>query len=262
MSDPTPQIERAGTLACRFIPLVVILVAAGLMYVAVGDRALSLEALVRHRMTIDAFVAAHRTVAVVVFIAIYILAVTLSVPGSWFLTVTGGFLFGVPLGAAAAVVGATIGATFVFLIARTALAEPLLRRAGSRITLIAKGFRDDAFSYLLFLRLVPAFPFFLVNLVSAVAGVRLSPFVGATALGIVPAAIVYTFAGTGLDAIIAAQQATYRICVDGGGVDCRMNFSPQDVLTPHLLCALVGLAVLALVPVVVHRISDRRKTAK
>ena len=90
--------------------------------------------------------------------------------------------------------------------ARTALGEPLLRRAGPRATQLAQGFRADAFSYLLFLRLVPAFPFFLVNLVPAFAGVRLAPFIAATALGIIPGALVYAFAGTGLDSVIAAQQ--------------------------------------------------------
>ena len=88
-------------------------------------------------------------------------------------------------------VGATIGATLIFLVARTALGEPLLRRAGPRADQLAQGFRDDAFSYLLFLRLVPAFPFFLVNLVPALAGVRLGPFVAATALGVIPAAVVF-----------------------------------------------------------------------
>ena len=140
------------------------------------------------------------------YIGLYIVAVALSLPGAAFLTVAGGFLFGLAVGASAAVVGATVGATIIFLVARTALGEPLLRRAGPRAEQLAKGFREDAFSYLLFLRLVPAFPFFLVNLVPAFAGVRLRPFLAATALGIIPAALVYAFAGTGLDSVITAQQ--------------------------------------------------------
>ncbi len=244
------------------MPLAVVVLAAGAIYVAVGDRALSLEALVKNRMAIDDFVAAHWLLAILAFIAIYLCSVALSVPGSWFLTVTGGFLFGVAVGAVAAVIGATAGATVIFLIARTALAEPLLRRAGPRVKLIAQGFREDAFSYLLFLRLVPAFPFFLVNLVPAVAGVRLAPFLGATVLGVIPAAVVYALAGTGLGSVIAAQQAAYRNCLADGGTDCRMSFSPQDVLTPQLVCALFGLALLALVPVMVHRLRGRARAAK
>src|SRR5262245_66206788 len=107
------------------------------------------------------------------YIGVYIVAVALSLPGAAFLTIAGGFLFGVILGASAAVVGATIGAAIIFLIARTALGEPLLRRAGPRASQLANGFREDALSYLLFLRLVPDFPFFVFKLVFLLAGVVL-----------------------------------------------------------------------------------------
>ena len=157
-------------------------------------------------MAIDGFVRGHRVLAVLAYIGIYIITVAVSLPGAAFLTVAGGFLFGVVVGASAAVVGATIGATLIFLVARTALGEPLLRLAGPRANQLAKGFRDDAFSYLLFLRLVPVFPFFLVNLVPAFAGVRLGPFIAATALGVIPAAVVFALAGTGLDSVIMAQK--------------------------------------------------------
>jgi uncharacterized membrane protein YdjX (TVP38/TMEM64 family) len=199
--------------------------------------------------------------ALLAFIALYIVAVALSVPGAVFLTVSGGFLFGVVAGASAAVIGATIGATLIFLVARTALGEPLLRRAGPRAQQLAQGFRDDAFSYLLFLRLVPAFPFFLVNLVPAFAGVRLGPFVAATALGVIPAALVYAFAGTGLDSVIAAQKHTYQDCLAAGHADCHLTFDAKDILTPQLLGALVALGLLALVPVVVRRWRARRRAS-
>ena len=104
-----------------------------------------------------------------------------------------------------------------FLTARTALGDPLLRRAGPRAHRLARGFREDAFSYLLFLRLVPAFPFFLVNLVPAFAGVRLGPFIAATAIGIIPGAIVFALAGVGLDSMIAAQKNSGDQCIAAGG---------------------------------------------
>ena len=113
-------------------------------------------------------------------------------------------------------IGATIGATLIFLVARTALGEPLLRRAGPRAEQLAQGFRDDAFSYLLFLRLVPAFPFFLVNLVPAFARVRLGPFVAATALGVIPARLPLPLPAPGLDSIIAAQKTAYQDCLAAG----------------------------------------------
>jgi uncharacterized membrane protein YdjX (TVP38/TMEM64 family) len=210
-------------------------------------------------MTIDDFVTAHRLLAVLAYIALYIAAVALSLPGAIFLTVAGGFLFGLAVGASAAAVGATIGGTIIFLVARTAFGEPLLCRAGPRVAQLAQGFRDDAFSYLLFLRLVPAFPFFLVNLVPAFAGVRLLPFVAATALGVIPGAIVYALAGTGLDSVIVVQNDVYNTCLASSRTDCQMIFNAKDVLTPQLIGALVALGLLALVPVVVKRLRARAR---
>ena len=115
------------------------------------------------------------------------------------------------------------------------------RRAGPRAGKLAEGFRADAFSYLLFLRLVPAFPFFLVNLVPAFAGVQLAPFVAATALGIIPGALAFAFAGTGLDSVIAAQKAAYRRCLAAGRADCQLDFNAAGILTPQLLGALIAL---------------------
>src|SRR5664279_45606 len=235
--------ERPPNFVRRLVPLAAVIVLAGIAYCAFGRDTLSLEALVRHRAGIDAFVTEHRLLAVLAYIGIYVGVVALSVPGAIFLTVSGGFLFGLLVGAAAAVVGATIGATIIFLVARTALGEPLLRRAGPRAVKLAQGFRDDAFSYLLFLRLVPAFPFFLVNLVPAFAGVRLGPFVLATALGVIPASFVYALAGTGLDSVISAQEDSFQDCLAAGRADCHLTFDPRDILTPELLGALVALGL-------------------
>src|SRR6476661_4131415 len=206
MSASSPPADRPRSLARRLLPLAVIVILAGAGYFAVGGGTVSLESLVRYRSTIDTFVADHSFLAILAYIGIYVAAVALSLPGGAFLTVVGGFLFGIVVGASAAVIGATIGATLIFLVARTALGEPLLRRAGPRARQLAKGFRDDAFSYLLFLRLVPVFPFFLVNLVPAFAGVHLRSFVAATAIGVIPAVVVFSLAGTGLDSVIAAQK--------------------------------------------------------
>jgi len=251
MSAPPPSLAR------RLLTLAVIVLAAVALYLAFGRGALSLEALVRHREAIDAFVAEHRLFALLGYVGIYAVAVSFSVPGATFLTVAGGFLFGLLTGAAAAAIGATIGATVIFLVARTALGEPLLARAGPRARQLAQGFRDDAFSYLLFLRLVPAFPFFLVNLVPAFAGVKLKTFVAATALGIIPGVFAYAFAGTGLDSVIAAQKASYDACVAAGRAGCRLSFNAGDVLTPQLIGALVALGLLALVPALIKRLKAR-----
>ncbi len=256
MSDAAP---KTGSLLRRLIPLIAIVVLAAGAYLTFGRGMISLEALVRHRAAIDAFVMDHRVLAVLAYIALYVVTVALSLPGASFLTVAGGFLFGLAIGASAAVIGATLGATVIFLVARTALGEPLLKRAGPRASQLAQGFRDDAFNYLLFLRLVPAFPFFLVNLVPAFAGVKLSTFVAATALGIIPGGTVYAFAGTGLDSVIAAQKDAYDACMAAGRADCHLTFNAQGILTPELIGALVALGVLALVPVVVKRLRARSR---
>ena len=262
MSASAPSSSKTRGFVRRLLPLLVIVAAAVAVYLAFGRGMISLEALVQHRASIDTFVGDHRMLAVLAYIGLYIVAVALSLPGATFLTVTGGFLFGLPLGAAAAVIGATAGATVIFLVARTALGEPLLRRAGPRAVKLAEGFREDAFSYLLFLRLVPAFPFFLVNLVPAFAGVRLGPFVAATALGIIPGAVAYAFAGTGLDSVIAAQKHVYEACMAAGHAGCHLTFDAAAILTPKLIGALVALALLALVPVVVKHLRARMRTVE
>ena len=137
-----------------------ILVVFALVYAMGWHRHVSLETLVRNRAFLDNFIAGHFVAALAIFIGIYITAVALSVPGAVVLTISSGILFGVIVGGLASVIGATIGATIIFLIAKTALGEHLAQRAGPLATKLAEGFREDAFSYLLFLRLVPAFPFF------------------------------------------------------------------------------------------------------
>jgi uncharacterized membrane protein YdjX (TVP38/TMEM64 family) len=259
MSPPEPSAARPRGVFRRLLPLIAIILVAVAAYVIFGRGVISLDELVRHRGEIADFVGAHRVLAVIAYIALYIVVVALSLPGAAFLTVSGGFLFGLGLGAAAAVVGATVGATVIFLGARRALGEPLLKRAGPRAVKLAQGFRDDALSYLLFLRLVPAFPFFLVNLVPAFAGVRLGTFVVATALGVIPGAVAYAFAGTGLDSVIAAQKNAYDACVAAGRAGCHLAFDAKDILTPELIGALIALGLLALLPVVVKRLRRRAR---
>jgi uncharacterized membrane protein YdjX (TVP38/TMEM64 family) len=174
------------------------------------------------------------------------------------LTLTGGILFGGVVGGAAAVVGATIGATIIFLIAKTAFGEHLAKRAGPAVGKLIGGFRADAFNYLLFLRLVPLFPFFLVNLVPALAGVRLVTFVAATFLGIIPGGFAFAFVGAGLESVIRAQSAAYNACLAAGRTDCRFDFDVKAVVTPELLAGFAALGVIALIPVVVKRWRARR----
>lgn len=249
---------RGGRLY-RYLPLAALLVILGLVLAMGWYRHLSLETLVHYRDSINALIARHWLGAVAAFVALYAGVVGLSVPGATILTIAGGILFGAAIGGVAAVIGATAGATIIFLIARTAFGERLVRRAGPLAERFAAGFRADGFNYLLFLRLVPAFPFFLVNLAAALVGLRLSTFVAATAVGIVPATFAFAFFGAGLQSVMIAQESTYRACVTAGGDHCRLDFSLTKAVTPELLAALVMLGVVALIPVLVKRLRARSR---
>lgn len=246
----------------RFAPIVVIVLAMAAVFATGAHRHISLETLVRHRMAIEAFISGHFLTAFAAFIGIYVVVVALSIPGSLILSISGGILFGTLVGGLANLVGATTGATIVFLIAKSACGESLARRAGPLARKIADGFCANAFSYLLFLRLIPAFPFFLVNLAPALVGVKLSTFVGATALGILPGTFAFAFLGSGLDSVIAAQEVAYRACLASGRTDCAVNFDLGMIVTPQLITALVALGVFALVPVVVKRVRAHNARAR
>jgi uncharacterized membrane protein YdjX (TVP38/TMEM64 family) len=266
IADNDPSSASASAASWQFslrrvVPLAVIAFVS-IAVVALGwNRQVSFEAVARHHDALRAFIAVHEISAVAAYIALYIVAVALSVPVGFYLTVSGGILFGAVLGGVAAVVGATVGAICIFLIAKSAFGEHLARRAGPLAEKLAKGFRADAFSYLLFLRLVPIFPFWLINLAAALLGVRLTTFAAATALGIIPATFVFAFVGAGLDSVIDAQQAAYRSCLAAGGADCRLEFHMKAAVTPELLAAFAALGVLALVPVLVKRLRARARVA-
>jgi uncharacterized membrane protein YdjX (TVP38/TMEM64 family) len=251
---PSEPVGRERGLIRRIAPLAAIVVLAGIVILSGWHRALSLESIVRHHATLTTLVDRNMLTALAAFIAIYVAVVALSLPGGTILTITGGLLFGCVLGACAALIAATVGATIIFLIARSAVGEFLLRRAGPRLSRLAAGFRAHAFSYLLFLRLVPVFPFFLVNLAPALVGVRLMPFVTATALGIIPATFAFAFAGAGLNGVIDSQAQSFRACEAAGHADCKVDFDVTAALTPQLFAALLILGVLALVPVVAKRL--------
>jgi len=226
----------------RLLPLAVLVLLIGAAFAFRIDRYLTLDALRDNRAALLAFVQANGVLAACAFVLVYAAVVALSVPGAAIMTLAGGFLFGIVLGASLTVIGATLGATLLFLIARSAAGDFLRQRAGPFLARMSDGFSKDAFFYLLFLRLVPAFPFWAVNLAPALLGMRLAPFVVATALGIIPGTVVYTAFGASLGQVFDA----------GGHVDLKTVFSPT------LIAALIGLGLLALAPVVVKRFREKR----
>ena len=196
-----------------------------------------------NRQALKAWVDDAYGLAALAFIAAYIVAVTFSLPIGLVLSIAGGFLFGWIPGTVFIVIGATIGATLLFLVAKTSLGEPLRAKLRNKefFRKLADGFDEDSFNYLLFLRLVPVFPFWAVNLAPSVLGVPLRTYVVATFLGIIPGAAVYASVGNGLGAVFDA----------GGTPDVGL------ILRPEILLPILALAVLSLVPVLLKRLRNR-----
>ncbi len=226
----------------RITILVGFLAALVMIFMSGAGDYLSLEALSANRERLLDFVQSNAVVAILAFMGIYVAAVAFSIPGAIWLTIAGGFVFGSLAGTLYIVVAATIGATLVFLLARYVLGDVLRAKAGNALKKMEDGFRKNALSYLFVLRLVPLFPFFLVNLVPAFLGVPLRTYVIGTFFGIIPGTFVYATVGAGIGDALAA----------GAGVD------PAAALRqPTVIGALAGLVVLALIPVAYKRIKSR-----
>lgn len=197
----------------------------------------SFDSLKTNREQILQFTQTHPFLSPIIFIAFYSLITALSIPGAIFVTIIGGYIFPLPYSTLYVLVGATIGASIVFLAAKTALSAFLLRKAQPKaIEKIQKGFEKHASYYLLFLRLVPIFPFWLINILPAFLKVRFSTFLWTTVIGIIPGAYILSSAGRELGKIISTQQ----------------EFSIQSFfsLKMKILLALVG--ILMLLPVVMN----------
>ena len=205
------------------------------------DRYFTFESLKAHRVELQDFVARNLIFAVLIYVAGYALLTAASLPIATLVTLVGGFLFGAVAGTALTVVGATAGATVVFLVARTAFGDALRLRARPYIGRMEAGFARNAFSYMLFLRLMPIFPFFAVNIVPAFLGVKTRTYVATTFLGIIPGTAVYNIVGAGLGSIFDSGEA----------------FTLAGVVTPEIVIGLAGLALLALAPVLVRRLRHR-----
>lgn len=205
------------------------------------QESLNFETLKHHRYQVLKLVSTHYSFSVMIFILLYIALVTLSVPGATFMSITGGFLFGLLGGVVYVVLGATIGATFLFLLARFVFADFAKEKAGPWLQKMKRGFQKNALNYMLFLRLIPLAPFFIVNFAAAVLDVPLRIYVLGTFFGIIPAALVYVFVGTGLGSIF----------------DRGETFTAKGLLTPEMIIALFGLAFLSILPVIYKKIKKK-----
>jgi uncharacterized membrane protein YdjX (TVP38/TMEM64 family) len=203
--------------------------------VALGlDLDLALELLHEHHGWLLGFVAGAPALASMLFMVIYAAAVAISVPGVAILTVIGGYLFGWFHGTALVLIAATMSATGVFLLTRSAVDDRLRLRAGPAVQRFADGFRRNALSYGFALNLVPIFPYALIIAVPAACNVSLATFVAGMFLGLVPGTFLFAGLGDGLDDVLAS------------GVPLRLT----SFVTPEIVLSLGGLAALALVPAV------------
>jgi uncharacterized membrane protein YdjX (TVP38/TMEM64 family) len=225
----------------RLLPAAILLVALGAVFYFDLHLYFTFESLKENRETLLGWRNDHFILSILAFIIFYAVSAAISLPGAIWLTILGGFLFGTVGGGFAVVIGATLGAVVIFLAARYAFADYFHSKVGGAIQRMEDGFRKNAFSYLLVLRLVPLFPFWLVNLVPAFLGVSLPVYAISTLLGIIPGTFVYASIGNGLGHIID----------EGGTPDLSLIWSPE-VLFP-----LLGLAALSAIPPAYRYVKDR-----
>jgi uncharacterized membrane protein YdjX (TVP38/TMEM64 family) len=260
---PAEEEQRLkGATARRLVPLLVLVAAAALVFSQGWHEYLSLQHVAANRDMLKGYIADNYVLTLLGYMAIYVVVVALSLPGGAILTLVGGFLFGWLVAGIATVFAATAGATIIFLIARTSLGEPLAARAGPWLEKLRGGFQENAISYLLFLRLVPVFPFWLVNLAPALLGVTFSTYVIGTLFGIIPGTFAFAFAGVGLDSVIEAQRAAYESCLAAnpgtGSEVCEFTLDPSAILTTELLIAFAALGAVALIPVLLKKVRKNR----
>lgn len=230
LSNQSPS-QRWGKL---LVLLLVMAGIAGFFYFDL-DRYLSLDSLKANRDALLAYTQQHYWEAASLFVIAYIAQTALSLPGGAILTLAGGFLFGPAMGTLLVNIGATTGATLAFLAARYVLRDWVERKFGDRLAPIQAGFAQHAFNYLLTLRLIPIFPFFLVNLVSGLTRISLGTYVGATAIGIIPGSFVYAYAGRQLGTIN----------------------SLSEIASPQVLLAFTLLGLFALLPILYRKVTGK-----
>jgi uncharacterized membrane protein YdjX (TVP38/TMEM64 family) len=224
----------------RFVPIAVLAAGAALAYFLAGDY-LSLETVKQHRAALIDWRDSNLVTACMAFLAVYVIAVAFSVPGAIWLTMAGGFLFGTILAAVLTVFAATVGATIIFLAARSSLGAFLHERAGPWLKRVDDEVAQGEISFLLVMRLIPVIPFFVANLAPAIVNVRLRNFIWTTFVGIAPATTVISSVGAGLGEVLDR----------GAEPDIGVIFQP------HVLLPLLGLATLASLPVILRKIRDR-----
>ncbi len=242
-----------------WVPLVlIVLVGLAAFVFGVADF-LSLPAIIKAHDALVAYVADRPVAALAAYCGLHILAVVLSIPGGSLLTIMGGIMFGGLTAGLMTTVMVTIGSLAVFLIARTALGDWMKRRAerlGPRLASLAEGFRHNAFTVIVVLRLIPMMPYWASNALPALFNVSIPVFVGATLIGLLPWTASFAFFGDAFAGIVAAQEAANPGCAVAETCDID-----PSALTSGPVLAGFAIALLSLIPVAAHWWFRRRRAA-
>lgn len=216
----------------RLWPIYLIIGAISVMLANGWHKFLSLETLQTQRELLTSFVSENFVIAVIAYLVVYACATLFMIPGALWITISGGFLFGLVGGSMMTVVGATVGASALFFAAKTSIGTTLQDKAGPFVKKMEAGFQEDAMAYMFALRFLPIVPFPVANIAPAILGAKYSQYALTTALGIIPAVIAYTWIGAGLGATFDAGETP-----DLAG------------LAKNLVPALAALGVVSLIPV-------------
>lgn len=252
-SENSPKVSRKATSVpppkkagvWRYAPVAFVVAGLALGYALGLQDYLSLGFLAEQREALRTYVDANFLWSAMLFMIVYILAVAFSFPAASVLTIFGGFLFGWMIGGALVAVGATIGASILFLATRSAFGSFLRHRVDGVLRKLADGFRENAFGYLFVIRLAPVFPFFVVNIAAALFDISLGRFFAATFLGILPGTFAYAYLGQGVDSVLVAAQASGR------------EAQISDLVTRDITLAFLSLALVALIPTIIRQVRKR-----
>jgi uncharacterized membrane protein YdjX (TVP38/TMEM64 family) len=243
-----PDTESKSSAFVRYLPLILIGLVAAVGAFTLRDY-LSFESLRDNREALIAFRDANYPLTVIAFVIAYVAIVAFSLPGATVATLTGGFLFGTTFGLFFNLIGATLGATLIFLAARFGLGDRLRARldaSDGTVRKIKQGIDNNQWSMLFFIRLVPAVPFFVANLIPAFLAVPLHRYVISTFIGIIPGALIFTSVGSGLGAVFARGETP----------DLGIVFEP------YILFPLLGLCALSLLPIVIKAVTGKKDLLK
>lgn len=229
----TPTKTKRLTLLAAFAALI------GLFFAFDLDNLVSYQGLAENEAALKQAVRDNPLITGFAYLSVYVLAVTFSLPGALWLSLAGGLMFGTWLGGILIVVSATLGASGLFIVARYIAGDTLRAKAGPALEKFEASFNRDAASYMLILRLLPIFPFFIVNLGAALVGVRFPVFAVTTFFGIMPGTFVFASIGNGISVLLQR----------GEQPDLSVMTSPE------ILLPLIGLAVLSLLPVIWRRVT-------